>query len=142
MSEPRLYPHSTAIKAALEAAGLLVGDHQAPKGTDENTIVTPCNVLYMTPSAVPFGSLGDLDTDVLMRFRVTSVDITPEGAAHQADLVFDALDGADLIVEGRSICRLRRSSLAGVVRDDDVRPACFYAATPYQMLSMSVSAES
>jgi hypothetical protein len=138
VSQPRVYPHIAAIIGALEDAGLRVGDHRAPKSADDR-IAAPCNVLYMAPSAEPFGSLGRPGTDVLMRFRVTSVDITPEGAANQADLVFDALEGTELIVEDRAIFRVRRSALAGVVRDDDVKPPCFYAATPYQMLSMSAS---
>lgn len=138
MSEPRSYPHAVAIKETLAAAGLRVGDHVAPKSTD-GKIVTPCVVLYLTPSAPPFGDLVRPGTDVLMRFMLTSVDLTADGAQDYADRVFDAIDGATLSVVDRYVTRVRRSSIAGVERDDDVQPPCYYAATPYQLLSMSAA---
>lgn len=138
---PRLYPHLQAIIEHLEGAGLLVGDHQAPQSTD-GKIVSPCVVVYMTPSAPLAGSLKGPPVDALVRFRLTSVGRTPSSAADYADTVADAIDGAELDVPDRAIFRCRRSSLAGIERDNDVTPPCFYAATPYQMMSISAPEES
>ena len=134
----RLYPHAQAILGLLEASTLRVGDHKAPKSTD-GKIVAPCAVLYMTPSMVTGASLDGAEDDALIRFRVIAVGLTPGEAEDVADDVFDALDGATVTVSGRSVFRLRRSAIAGVERDEDVTPPCFYASTPYQMMSMKES---
>lgn len=135
-TKPRLYAHTQAIKTALTAAGLNVGDHVAPKSSS-GAIVTPCVVLYMTPSAVPTGTLAEPDTDVLARFRLVSVERTPDGAEDLADLAHDAIDGATLTVDDRAIFRVKRTGLGGVVRDDEVTPPCFYCSTPYSLMSIS-----
>ena len=139
-AKPLSRPHALAIRNALTSAGMRVGDHKAPESTD-GKIVTPCVVLYMAPSAPPTGSVGLADTDVLVRFRLMGIDLSPDGAQHQADKAFQALDGIDLDVENRGIFRLRRTALGSVERDDDVTPPCFYCSTPWSMLSVSAPEE-
>ena len=140
-TKPRSYPHAVAIKDALEDADLTVGDHGAPKNASGN-VITPCVVFRMEPSAPPMSSVGKDGTDVLLRFRLTAYDLTADGAQFYADKVFDAMDGAELLVEDRAIFRVRRVNVAGVDRDMDVTPNVFYCPTPYSLLSVSAPEES
>lgn len=134
MRPPSLAPHLVAVIERLEAGGLSVGQGVAPKSTD-GRIAAPCVVVHPTSSAPLDGSLGRAPVDAVWRFVVTSVAFTQREAAEVADQVQELLDGADLEVEARGIYRCRVVSLAPIDRDEAVTPPCFYAATPYQLMT-------
>jgi hypothetical protein len=138
---PAVYPHVTALISALEGAGIRTGDHVAPKSTD-GQLVTQVAVLYMIPGAIVGQSLDAVDIDALIRFRIITVDSTPQGAADLADRVAAVLNGLVLSVADRASYRIRLDAVSGVLRDDDVTPPMFYSSTPYRMLSTSDPEES
>lgn len=133
---PRLYPHSKAIREVLSAAGLTVGNHRAPKSGD-GRIVAPCAVVYLVPSPFLPGSITGPSVDALIRFQVTSVDLSADGAVFYADRVAEALNGAKIVVPDRAIYRCRGTQIPGVERDDDVTPPCYYVRSEFSLVSNS-----
>lgn len=137
MSIVTTFPHAVALRAVLEDAGFRVGDHVAPKSPGpQGRILAPCVVIYSTASPSPTGAIDGGDTDGLLRWRLTSIDITGEGAQAHADRVAETLQGFDLQVEDRAVFRLRRSSFGGCHRDDDVAPPCFYVPDLYSLMTV------
>jgi hypothetical protein len=120
------HPHAVAVLAALQAAGLSVGDHHAPAGNP------PYVVLYVIGGGVVDGTLGTPDSDGDLRFQVTAVGRHPGEARWIADRAAAALTDEPITVAGRVAQRVRPiEASSGVQRDDDVTPPLFYATARY-----------
>lgn len=139
MSQVDLQPYAAAIKAKL--TGLRIGGGVAPKSTD-GRIVAPCSVLYMHTTVRAGDAVGASGDDASVRFQLTSVDLTDEGALAQDARVKALLHETSLTVDDRFTCRVKWDSSQPVRRDDDVSPPCFYVPSLYSLMSMSSPEES
>src|SRR5687768_13257644 len=97
MTTPAVLPHRDAVKAALEAAQLVVGLSQAPDPVPTSTMYA---VLYFSPGQSMPESLADVRTDFDAVFQVTCVGPDEERCLWVADKVRKALH-APLAVAGR-----------------------------------------
>jgi hypothetical protein len=135
-------PHAEAILEVLRTAtmpdGALVkiGDAVAPKSTD-GKIVAPCAILHMRAGGTVSGSLGQINTDAIFRFQITSVGKTAREARVVADCVGAYIEGATLAVDGREVVRIGRPPGSGPIgtpeRDDDITPPLFYVPVEYRL---------
>lgn len=140
-TSPPTYPHLVAIIDVLEAEGIRVGDHVAPRSADGN-IVTQTAVVYMGAGPIVAQDLIQSDNEALVRFRIITVDSTAQGAADLADRVAGILRANPLVVTDRFVFTVRPDTMGAVERDDDVQPPMFYSSTGYRVLSMTALEES
>lgn len=136
-------PHALAVITRLETVtldgtALRVGDAVAPKSST-GAVVAPCAVLYGRQSGILTSSIGEVDTDGVIRFQVTAVGRTAAEARVVADKTRAALTAPDLTVAGRWVEVRSDSASSTVNRDDDIRPPLFYATTLYRLLTFSAA---
>lgn len=113
--------HTDAIIAALETAGLTVGD------ADAAGLSAPYVVVYSIPGGRVSGTLANPHEDAEIVYQVTCVGSTREQAEWLADKSMTLLDG--LSVAGRSIAFVDADGFPGTRRDTDVTPPVF-VSTP------------
>lgn len=131
MAPPALRPHTAAVVARLQSAGLTVGNHQRPVGA-----AYPYVVLYLIGGGVTDGPIAAGDDHGNLLWQVSCFSDGPEGAQWAADVARTALSGHRLTVTGRSLSPLRLSMASGgVTRDDDVAPPVFMAIERYDCRS-------
>jgi uncharacterized protein DUF3168 len=128
LSLPLVREHTDAVIAALDAAGLEVGDAVAPNANP------PYVVVYRVFDRRD-GTLTRPDDDATITYQVTCVGTSRKQAEWLADEVGQALE-AGLIVSGRKIPRIAPEAGSGtVMRDDDVTPPLFYVTPRYRVMS-------
>lgn len=128
---PAIRKHNDAVIAALVAAGLTIGDGEAPEADP------PYGVVYQVPSAGLEGTLADPNADGELVYQVTCVGTTREQAQWVVDKAMALLDGFN--VANRSIARVSVDSLPGVLRDDKLDPPLFYATPRFRVFSTPAS---
>lgn len=133
MSTPAVLPHRDAVKAALEAAQLVVGLGGAPDPVPGTSMYA---VVYFTPGQSVSESLADQRTDFDGLFQVTCVGPDEERCLWVADKVRKALF-APIAVDGRKAWRPEELGGPPVQRDDDVSPPLFYVPIQYRLKSTS-----
>ena len=116
--------HTDAVIAALETAGLTVGDAKVPNAP------LPHAIVYPIPGGDRSGSLANPYEDAEFVFQVTCVGTSREQAQWLADKAEAILDG--VTVTGRTI-HPSPDSNPGVFRDDDVTPPVFYCTPRYRL---------
>lgn len=141
-------PHASAVLALAasatmpDGAPIPIGDSVAPKSPD-GRIVAPCAVFHLRPGGRLSGSIGQPNTDVLIRFQFTAIGTTAIEARGVADFITEAIDGQDVEVDGREVVRIGRPYGASPnltpERDDDVTPPLFYV--PVEFLIWTVPAD-
>lgn len=131
-----LYPHSAAIIESLQAGGLTVGDHVAPKASQKGEIVAPCTVVYLRPGGALVGSVDGPDPDGILPFQLTNVGRTAGEALHQADLAHQALEDHPPMVDGWCVHYARKvNGGAAAYRDPDLTPPMFYVPVEYRLVT-------
>ncbi|MDX2749652.1 hypothetical protein PV413_03200 [Streptomyces scabiei] len=130
---PAVLPHRDAVRAALEAAPLVVGLGRAPDPVPADRMYV---VLYFTPGQAVSESLADARTDFDCMFQVTCVAPTEERCLWLADKVRRALH-APVAVTGRTTWRPEDLGGPPMQRDDDVSPPLFYVPIQYHLKSTS-----
>lgn len=126
--------HTDAVIAALESAGLDVGDAVAP--ADGPALLkggTGYVVVYPVAGGASYGTLADHAEDAEIIMQVTCVGATREQAAWLADACNVLLDGLE--VEDRSVPLVTLEVTPGVNRDDNQTPPVFYATPRYRIFS-------
>jgi hypothetical protein len=124
-------PHTDAVVAALQAAGLLVGRGEDPPGAGWQgepgaSVFKGYAVLFPTPG-IPDGDLADPNEYLDYTFQATCVAATQDGAEAVADAVKTALVGRKLAVTGRYAYPVYLTLARPVSRDDKVKPVVHYA---------------
>lgn len=135
MSEIKFREHKDAVIAALEAAGLLVGDGEKPdgggwQGTPGQSVFKGYVVVYRIRGGSRSGNLDDPHEDAEFIFQVTCVGSSPTLAESLADEAETLLKG--VTVAGRSIYPSPDMN-PGTERDDDVQPPLFYCTPRYRL---------
>jgi hypothetical protein len=123
-----LVTHTAAVIAALQAAGVAVGDGSG-KG-----LSPPFAVVYPIPGGGTSGTLGKRNEDAELVYQVTCVGRVRPEAEWIVDKVMALLNGFN--VAGRSILLVSLDSHGGIRRDDDVTPPLFYATPRFRVLSV------
>lgn len=126
---PVIRKHHDAVITALQAAGLTIGDAEAPAGDP------PYGVVYQIPSGQFDGSLADPNADAELVYQVTCVGETREQAQWVVDKAMALLNGFE--ITGRSIARVSLDAAPGVIRDDDLDPPLFYATPRFRVFTTS-----
>jgi len=129
-------PYAAAIKTLLDDIDIRVGGAVAPRSAD-GRIVAPCVVLYMNVVTRVGDGVGCAGDDASVRFQLTSVDLTDEGAMAQDARARAVLHNGSLLVDDRFTCRMVWAGSQPVLRDEDVTPPCFYVTSNYTLMSMS-----
>lgn len=119
--------HTDAVIAALETAGLTVGDAEA------QGLSAPYVVVYSIPGGRIYGTLENPHEDGNIVYQVTCVGMTREQTDWLVDEVMVLLDG--LTVTGRSIKFVDVDGFPGVRPDNDVSPPVFYATPRFTVSS-------
>lgn len=131
---PIFRTHTDAVIAALEGAGLVVGDGVAPAdGPALLKAGTGYAVVYPTAGGASYGTLHDHAEDAEIIMQVTCVGATREQAQWLADAANVLLDGMD--VEDRSIPLVTLEVAPGVSRDDGQTPPVFYSTPRYRIFT-------
>lgn len=126
--------HNDALVALLVAAGLVVGDATYPTdpygwaGTPGQSVFTPYCIVYPLMQSFD-GGLACSDSDSDFGWQVSCWGSTREQCDWIMDAVCSALIGAELVVAGRGVPRIRSDGGAGTRRDDTTQPGLF-SATP------------
>lgn len=118
--------HTDGVIAALEAAGLSVGDGSG-KG-----LTAPYCVVYTDLGDLD-GPMGDRFADAEQHFFVHSIGLDRNGAQWEADKARVALLGTPITVEGREVMYVNPEPGGSlpVQRDDDIQPPLYYAVDEY-----------
>lgn len=132
-------PHTDAVKAHLEAAGLLVGRGGKPAGSGWQGEPGASDfvgyvVLFPSPGMTD-GDLCDPHSYLDYQVQATCVAGTQEGAEAVADRVRAALIGVRLTVPGRSLYYFQPVSSSPATRDDGVAPPVHYAVEQFSCRS-------
>jgi hypothetical protein len=133
-------PTTDAVIAALETAGLLVGDGEKPVGggwedAPRESDFVPYVVVYSLLGGTTDGTIADPDDDAWPVFQLTSVG----GTRGQAEWIGDVarsvmLSGSLVKVIGTRRClRVLIDVLGGAQRDDSEQPAIFYVPERYRL---------
>lgn len=128
MSLPVVRTHTDAVIAALEGAGLTVGDAVAPDAAP------PYAVVYSVSAGGWSGTLAEPYEDAALVFQVTCVGATREQAEWVADKAIATLLGG-LSVSGRFIANVAIDLSGGVLRDDQRTPPLFYSTPRFRVLT-------
>lgn len=130
-------PHTDAVVAALEAAGLLVGRGKKPPGSGwqgeagESEHV-PYVVLFPWPGSTD-GNLADPHEYLDYTFQTTCTAATQEGAEAVIDIVKATLIGVRLAVVGRSSYPVYPLLDLPVRRDDQIAPPVHYSVAQFRV---------
>lgn len=125
---------TTAVLAALEATGVVVGDAAPPDGYGWSTVAgqstfTPHMILYPLTGRLD-GMLAGAWDDGEFMYQVTCVGETREQCQWVVDKATGALVGQALDVE---TILVTLDDMAGVVRDDTVQPPVFMAPPRFKV---------
>lgn len=115
---------TAAVIAALEAAGLTVGDGTGAGLTGKYAVV-------YADLGVPDGPMGDPYADLDQTVFVHGCGSTAEQAQWVADKARTALLGSPITVADRAVLYVDHNSSQPVARDDAISPAVFYAVDQY-----------
>lgn len=126
--------HTDEVIAALEAVGLVVGDHEAPEGAGRqgDGSFDPYVVVYRIPGGNRSGSLEDPAEDGEFIYQVTCVGGSrrqAEWALDKTEVLFEGLE-----VDGRAVTVVPHEN-PGTPREDDVTPAIFTATPRFRLMS-------
>lgn len=121
--------HTDGVIAALEAAGLTVGDGEAEGAP-------PYVVVHSIPGGSAFGSLEEPHEDAELVYQVTCVGTTREQAEWLADRSMVLLDG--VTVADRSIAFVELDTLPGSRRDTSVTPEVWLSTPRFRLKSTPV----
>ncbi len=122
-----------AIIAALEAAGLNVGDAVRP---DDATATAGYVVVYGLGGGTTDGPVGNPEDDAAALYQLTSVGHDRKQAEWVADKARQVLLAATLtLTGGRKVLRVGVDMLGGVIRDDDVAPPIWYSPDRYRIFT-------
>lgn len=124
-------PHTDAVVACLEDAGLLVGRGEKPlgagwQGSPGASVFVPYVVLWPSPGDTA-GDLCDPHEYLDYMVQATCIGSTQEGAEAVADAVKIALVGVRLMVPNRSLYPFQITLDRPVTRDDTVAPTLHFA---------------
>lgn len=124
-------PHTDAVAAALENAGLAVGRGRKPvgagwQGQEDDSDHIPYAVVYPTPGTTD-GNIAEPYEYLVYTVQVTCVAARQEGAESVADTAKTALVGQRLNVTGRSSYPGELLVDRPATRDDTVIPSEHYA---------------
>lgn len=128
MTVASIRTHSDAVIAALEGAGLTVGD-----GTADGLTV-PYAVVYNISGGRMSGNLDDPFEDADLVYQVTCVGRTREQAEWVADKATVTLV-AGFSVAGRSIVLVTPEGGPGTRADRDVTPPVYFSTPRYTIKS-------
>lgn len=128
---PDIKPHMDAVAAALQGAGLAVGQGGAPSPVPSNQRYA---ALYFDPGQVLTESLVDARTGFSLGFQVTCVGPTQDQCLWVAQKCRIALH-KPLAVSGRSAWRPEELGGPPVQRDDDVTPPLYFLPIQYRLKS-------
>jgi len=134
---PVVREHTDAVIAALEAAGLTVGDAVAPDDTDP-----PYVVVYAIAGGGSTGTLARPDDDAFLVYQATCVGTSREQAEWLADKALELLGPDAVAVPGRRVCRVSLDMHGGIQRDDNVTPPVFWSAPRFRMTTTPAEEES
>lgn len=123
---PRLHDHTVAVIDALTAAGLPVGEGQAPPNT-----APPYVVVRPYPGPALDGPVSDRYADAYPNVLVTSVGETQASAEIVADRVRAAVLGDALVVPNRTVTQVTAETPQPAQHDDDVSPPLWYSTDIY-----------
>lgn len=121
--------HTKGVVAALEEAGLEVGDGVAPDGE-----LTKYAVVYHIPGGRISGTLDEPAEDAELIYQVTCVGTTTTQAEWVADQAIQALLSG-VTVPDRRIARVILQGGPGTRRDDDAKPPMFYTTPRFTLKS-------
>lgn len=128
MSIALVRTHTDGVIAALEAAGLTVGD------ADGEALSPPYCVVYSIPGGSRSGNLDAPYDDADFVYQVTCVGTTREQAEWVTDkATVTLLNG--LSVTGRSIALVSPDGNPGVRPDYDISPPLFYSTPRFTLKS-------
>jgi len=134
---------TTAIIARLEAAGLVVGDGEAPlsgagwTGSPGTSTFVPYIDVHPTPGGDVDGTLADSNSDAAPDYHLISVGATRAQAEHIGDEAREAmLSGPLTLPAGRAAIHMRIDMLGGVIRDDTVQSAVFFVSDRWRVLTV------
>lgn len=134
---PQLAAHTTGVVAALEAAGLVVGDGYRPTvdhGWRKPGVFISYCIVY--PLANNFdGTLDDTYDDLDAGFQVTCVGGTRAGVQAVEDTVNDALLDGTVTVTGRTVMQVRPDGGGLLRRDETVTPYVYLSTPRYRLIS-------
>lgn len=125
--------HTDAVIAALEAAGLVVGDAEAVDAT-RVPLEPPYAVVYPMPGRLG-GTMADPERDGQVVYQVTSVGVSRSEAEWVRDKAREVLLPG-LVVAGRRIVRVKVEMVGEVARDDDVSPPRFFIPERFRFWSV------
>lgn len=130
--------HTSAVVAALEGAGLVVGRgirNTEPDGSGD-TIPPPCAIVHPLPGGDRYGTLDDWAKHADMMYQVTCVGATQSQAEWVRDQTEVLLDG--IVVDGRHIDIVKVEDGADAVdRDDSIHGDTMFTAMPRYRVSSS-----
>ena len=119
--------HTDAVIAALEAAGLTVGD------ADAEGLTPPYAVVYKIDGGEYEGSFENPYEDAELIYQVTCVGVTREQAEWVADKAMVLLNG--LTVADRRIALVSPEGGPGTRPDRDVTPHVWYSTPRFRLKS-------
>jgi hypothetical protein len=124
-------PHTDAVEAALEDAGMLVGRGEQPDGSgwqgeEGRSEFLPYIVLFPSPGT-PDGNTAEPYEYLDYKVQATVVAATSEGAEAVTDIVKETLVGLRLHVQDRSSYPMQMLLDSPIRRDDAVTPPLHYA---------------
>lgn len=137
---PAVSPVTDAVVAALEDAGLTVGDGEKPAGAGwagqpGQSAYAPYVVVYSMLGGTTEGPMDDPNADARSVVQLTSVGGSRRQAEWLGDRARAALMSGSLAVAGRKVALVLIDVLGGAVRDDDSDPAIYYVPERYRILS-------
>lgn len=127
-----------AVIQALETAGLLVGDGEAPDGhgwagiPDQSAFVGYVTVYELIGGTID-GTLGRPDDDASTLYQLTSTGATRQQCEWVADKARNTMLSTTWVITGRQVMRAAVDMLGGTVRDDDVQPPVFFSPDRFRI---------
>lgn len=128
---PSIEEHTNAVLAALEDAGLAVGDGIAPKPPPKKYVV-----LYPIPGGRVLGTLAEPSADAELVYQVTCVGTSRQQVHWLVDVARDAVLGG-ITVAGRHIPYVKpEGGQPEVKRDEEQTPPIFYAPFRFRLMTL------
>ena len=120
-------PHIAAVSALLTGAGLTV----LPGG--EGSPEAPCVVLWASPGTPTPGSIGLVDSDLVVEVTTVAVGGTSDQCMWVADKITAALNRAKPTVSGRTVHAMSLSAATPVRREDNLAAPLFSASLTWRL---------
>lgn len=128
-----------AVIAALDAAGLTVGDGQKPDSAGWNAARTrfePYVVVHGLPGGTTDGPLDDADADAEPLYQITAHGASRAQAEWCADEARTVMLAAAFTISGRTVAQVSIDMLGGCRRVDDLQPPQWQAVDRYRVLTV------